>query len=161
VNEEAQMASLSVWRFDSPGGAAGAGVRLDELAQEGAARLIDAAMIEWAAGQSKPRTNHTRSRFAEGMMGKAFWRSVFDALLSPADGDAVPEPLRQFGLDGEDLRDVRTSITEGCSMLFVIAEPGNRRRMVEAFGGASRYVELVYSNLPAAEEAELRAAFTR
>jgi uncharacterized membrane protein len=160
VNEEAQMASLSVWRFDSPGGAAGAGMRLDELAQEGAARLVDAATIEWAQGQSKPRTTHTRSRFAEGTMGKAFWRSVFDAMLSPAGGD-VPEALTGFGLDAEDLARVRTGITEGCSVLFVIAEPGNRRRMVEAFGGASRYVELVYSNLPAAEEAELRAAFTR
>jgi uncharacterized membrane protein len=94
-------------------------------------------------------------------MGKSFWRSVFDALVSPAGGDAVPESLEQFSVDVEDVRHLRDRITEGTSVLFVIAEPGDRRRMVEAFGGASRYVELIYSNLPAAEEAELRAAFTK
>jgi uncharacterized membrane protein len=155
------MASLSVWRFDSPGGAAGAGVRIDELAQEGAARLVDVATIEWAGGQPKPRTTQTRSRFAEDAKGRVFWRSVFDALLAPGDGGGVPDELTQFGLGAEDVRHLRDRITEGSSMLFVIAEPGNRRRMVEAFGGASRYVELVYSNLPPAEEEQLRAAFTR
>jgi len=160
-DEEAEMASLSVWGFDSPGGAFSAGVRLDELAQEGAARLFDTATVEWAHGQSKPRTTQTRSRFAQEPRGKSFWRSVFDALVSPAGGDAVPESLEQFSVDVEDVRHLRDRITEGTSVLFVIAEPGDRRRMVEAFGGASRYVELIYSNLPAAEEAELRAAFTK
>ena len=154
------MANLSGWRFDSPGGAAGAGVMIDELAQECAALLVDAATIEWAGGQGKPRTTQTRSRFAQDAKGKAFWRSIFDVLLSPAEPDAVPESLQQFGLDAEDVRTVRERISEGSSMLFVIAEPGNRPRMVEAFGGASRYVELVYSNLPPAEEEQLRAAFT-
>ena len=156
------MASLTVWWFDSPGGAVGAGVRIDELAQEGAAHLVDAATIEWAEGQSKPRTTHTRSRFAQGPRGKAFWRPVFDALLAPAgrDGD-VPAPLEQFGLDSEDFSHVRDRIAIGSSVLFLVSEPGNRDRIVEAFGGASRYVELIYSNLPEHEEAQLRAAFTK
>src|SRR5262245_22350471 len=102
------MASLSVWRFDSPGGAAGDSVRIDELAQEGAARLMDAATLEWPEGQSAPRTTRTRSRFAQGVMGKAFWRSVFDAVVPPAGGDDVPESLRQFGLDIEDVRHLRS-----------------------------------------------------
>src|SRR4051812_3055873 len=92
------MASLTVWRFDSPGGAVGAAVRVEELAQEGAARLVDAATIEWAHGQSKPRMTRTRSRFAHGAMGKAFWRSVFDAMLAPAGSGGgrakVPRTVR-------------------------------------------------------------------
>jgi uncharacterized membrane protein len=43
----------------------------------------------------------------------------------------------------------------------LVAESGDRGRVLEAFGGASRYVHLIHSNLPQEQEQQLRAAFTK
>jgi uncharacterized membrane protein len=43
----------------------------------------------------------------------------------------------------------------------LVAESGDRGRVLEAFGGASRYVHLIHSNLPQEQEQQLRTAFTK
>jgi uncharacterized membrane protein len=153
------MPFLTVWKWDSPGGAAGAGTRVDTLAKEGAARLVDAAVVEWADTQASPQTTQLMGRFARGTMGKSFWSDLFGHVLSDG-GPSVPQSLEPFGLDAPALAQLRGEVTQGCSLLFLIAEVGNRERMVEAFGGASREVRLIYSDLPTDQESELRDAFT-
>jgi uncharacterized membrane protein len=154
------MPFLSVWKWDSPGGAAGAGTRIDTLAKEGAAKLVDAAMVEWADTQPSPQTTQLMGRFAKGTMGKAFWADLFAEVLSEGGSGGAPSSLEPFGLDQPALSQLRREVTQGCSLLFLIADQGDRERMVEAFGGGSREVRLIYSDLPTAEEAALRDAFT-
>jgi uncharacterized membrane protein len=153
------MPFLTVWKWDSPGGAAGAATRVDTLSKEGAARLVDAAMVEWADTQSSPQTTQLMGRFAKGTMGKSFWSDLFGHVLAEG-GPSVPQSLEPFGLDVPTLTQLRGEITQGTSLLFLIAEVGNRERMVEAFGGASREARLIYSDLPTEQETELRDAFT-
>jgi len=154
------MPFLSVWKWESPGGAAGAGTRIDTLAKEGAARLVDAAMVEWADTQASPQTSQLMGRFAKGTMGKSFWSDLFGQVLSESGGSGVPSSLEAFGLDSSKIAQLRVEVTQGCSLLFLIADQGDRSRMVEAFGGASREVRLIYSDLPDDQESALRDAFT-
>ncbi|HVG67709.1 MAG TPA: DUF1269 domain-containing protein [Gaiellales bacterium] len=158
------MSNLTVWKFDSPGGGVSAGARVDTMAREGAVQLTDAATVEWAEDQAKPQTTQLMGRFAKGTMGRSFWRATFDLLLSGEQPEnragEIPEALRRVGLDEAALSMLRREVTKGSSLLFLVAEPGNRDRMVEAFGGASRSIRLIFSDLPAEQEQQLRAAFT-
>ncbi len=158
------MSNLTVWKFDSPGGGVSAGARVDTMAREGAVQLTDAATVEWAEDQAKPQTNQLMGRFAKGTMGRSFWRATFDLLLSgeqPANrAGEIPEALHRVGLDEAALSMLQREVTKGSSLLFLVAEPGNRDRMVEAFGGASRSIRLIFSDLPPEQEQQLRAAFT-
>ena len=58
------MANVTVWKFDSPGGAASAAARLETLAIEGAGHIVDGAAIEWAESQRKARLTPFRHRSA-------------------------------------------------------------------------------------------------
>jgi len=162
------MANVTVWRFDSPGGAASAAARLDTLAIEGTGRIVDGAVIEWAESQRKPRLTMFRHRSTEGALGRTFWRWLFDALFAdhPATDvcasapASITEPLAQANMDDESIRHLRGEITQGSSALFLVGERADLARTLEAFGGASRYLRLVHSNLPQDQEERLRATFT-
>ena len=69
--------------------------------------------------------------------------------------------LAHAGFDDQAIDHIRAEITKGSSALFLVAEGGDRGRVLKAFGGASRYVHLIHSNLPPEEEQQLRAAFTK
>ena len=63
-------------------------------------------------------------------------------------------------MDNESIHRLRGEISQGSSALFLVAEQADLDRTLEAFGGASRYLRLVHSNLPQDQEAHLRATFT-
>ena len=162
------MANVTVWKFDSPGGAASAAARLETLAIEGAGQIVDGAVIEWAESQRKARLTPFRHRSAKGAFGRKFWRWVFDALFAaPTSTDvcasapaSITEPLAQASIDDESIRRLRVEMTQGSSLLFLVAERADLDRTLEAFGGASRYLRLVHSNLSQEQEAHLEATFT-
>ena len=162
------MANVTVWRFDSPGGAASAAARLETLAIEGAGQIVDGAVIEWAESQRKARLTPFRHRSTEGAFGRRFWRWLFDAVFAAPTSAGVcasapasiAESLAQASIDDESLNRLRVEITQGSSALFLVAERADLDRTLEAFGGASRYLRLVHSNLPQDQEDELRATFT-
>ena len=72
----------------------------------------------------------------------------------------MTEPLAQASMDDGSINRLRAEITQGSSALFLVAEQANVERTLEAFGGRSRYLRLVHSNLPQDQEAQLRATFT-
>ena len=162
------MANVTVWKFDSPGGAASAAARLETLAIEGAGHIVDGAVIEWAESQRRARLTPFRHRSTEGAFGRKFWRWLFDAVFAvPTSTDvcasapaSITAPLAQASMDNESIHRLRVEITQGSSALFLVAEDANLDRTLEAFGGASRYLRLVHSNLPQDQEAQLRATFT-
>ena len=162
------MANVTVWKFDSPGGAASAAARLDTLAIEGAGHIVDGAVIEWAESQRKARLTPFRHRSAQGAFGRKFWRWVFDALFAaPTSTDvcasapaSITEPLAQASIDDESIRRLRVEMTQGSSLLFLVAEQADLDRTLEAFGGASRFLRLVHSNLSQDQAAHLEATFT-
>jgi uncharacterized membrane protein len=155
------MAFVTVWKFDSPGGATGAATRLDTLTIEGAGHVADGAVVEWAETRGKPSLSPFKGRGNEGALGGKFWHTLFDVLLSDSGTGNHASSLSEAGFDDDALDRIRAGMTKGSSTLFLIAEQGDRERVLEAFGGPSRYVHLIHSNLPQDQEAQLRADFTK
>lgn len=162
------MANVTVWKFDSPGGATSAAARLETLAIEGAGHIVDGAVIEWAESRRKARLTPFRHRSEQGAFGRKFWRWLFDALLAaPTSTDvctsapaSITEPLAQASIDDESIRRLRAEVTLGSSLLFLVVERADLDRTLEAFGGASRFLRLIHSNLPQDQAAHLEATFT-
>jgi uncharacterized membrane protein len=156
------MANVMVWKFDSPGGATGAASRLDTLAVEGAGQVIDGAVLEWGESRRTPHVAPFRGRSQQGALGGKFWTRLGEVLSGGSQSAEFAASLAAASFDDQAIARIRAEITQGSSALFLVAEGGgDRSRVLEAFGGASRYVHLIHSNLPHDEEQQLRAAFTK
>ena len=155
------MANVMVWKFDSPGGASGAAARLDTLVVEGAGRVIDGAVLEWGESRRKPRVAPFKGRSQEGALGGKFWMRLGEVLSGGSESAEFATALADASFDDHAIDRIRSEITKGSSALFLVAEDGDRHRVLEAFGGASRYVHLIHSNLPQEQEQQLRDAFTK
>lgn len=159
------METVTVWKFDSPGGATGAAARLDTLAKEGAGHIIDGAVVEWAQSQRKARLSVFRRSAART---SALWSWLFDQVFTPAASPAPVEgapshivhALAEAHIGDDTITRLRAEAVQGSSFLFLVSEPGNRERILESFGGASRFLHLLHSNLPPDEESQMRAVFT-
>ncbi len=158
--------TITIWKFDSPGGATGAAARLDTLAKEGAGQIVDGAVVEWAQSQRRPRLTPFRRRTRAET--SALWPWLFDQVFISASPPApvgsapsnISEAVARAGITDETLARLRAEAMQGSSFLFLVSEPGNRERVLESFGGSSRYLHLLHSNLPPEDEAQMRTAFT-
>lgn len=155
------MANVMVWKFDSPGGASGAATRLDTLVVEGAGRVVDGAVLEWGESRRKPHMAPFKGRSQEGALGARFWMRLGEVLSGGSESAEFAASLAEASFDDQAIDRIRAEITQGSSALFLVAESGDRGRVLEAFGGASRYIHLIHSNLPQEQEQQLRAAFTK
>src|SRR3954453_5587370 len=77
----ASMATLTVWKFDSAGGADGAVVILERLAKQELITIHDAAAGTWPEGKKKPKTHQLNSLAGAGAAGGAFWGLLFGLLF--------------------------------------------------------------------------------
>jgi uncharacterized membrane protein len=148
------MATLTFWIFDSPGGAASLAARLDTLAKEGALDLVDGAVVEWAESSKKPHTTQLRYGVEKTIGG-----SLGIGRLTGGRKDKVEGSLRLAGLDDEAIGQVRDELMPGTSTLVLSSTEANPSRLVEAFGGPLTRARLIHSNLSEADEAELRRTF--
>jgi uncharacterized membrane protein len=159
------MATLSVWKFDSPDGARQALDKLMELSKQQLITIQDAAYVTWPVGASKPKTQQAQSMGAAGALGGAFWGMLFGLLffmplLGMAIGAAIGGMMGHFtdvGINDEFINQVRAKVTEGTSALFLMSENATIDKVREAFAGTK--MELIQTNLSAEQEAQLRAAF--
>jgi uncharacterized membrane protein len=148
------MATLTVWIFDSPGGAASLAARLDTLAKEGALDLVDGAVVEWADSSRKPHTTQLRHG-----VERTIGASLKVGRLIGAKKGHVEGSLRLAGLDEETIESVRGELAPGTSTLVLSSAETDQARLVEAFGGRLTRARLIHSNLSEADEAELRRTF--
>lgn len=72
----AGMATLTVWRFDSPYGARNALDLVERLRKEALLQLDDAAIVTWPDDRKKPKTEQLRSMAGMGALTGRFWVSV-------------------------------------------------------------------------------------
>lgn len=124
------MATLTVWRYDTPLGADAAEVRLKAVQEKGAITVQDAVTVAWMPGAHQPRIGHLRHATA-GAAGKG---SVLGALvgllvLAPAAGAAtgagiaaIAQRLRGTGIDQAFLDDVSGHLVPGTSALLVLSD---------------------------------------
>jgi uncharacterized membrane protein len=159
------MATLSVWKFETPDGARQALAKLMDLSKQQLITIQDAAYVTWPVGAKKPKTQQAQSMGAAGALGGAFWGMLFGLLffvplLGMAVGAAMGGLMGHFtdvGIDDDFIKQVRSKVTEGTSALFLMTENTTIDRVSEAFAGTK--MELIQTNLSAEQEAQLRAAF--
>jgi uncharacterized membrane protein len=159
------MASLTVWKFDTPTGAAEALSQLESLQQQQLLKLQDAAIVEWQQGKKKPKTRQSTSLTGAGALGGAFWGLLFGLLFFiPFLGMAIGAAMgalgghfSDFGIDDKFINDVRKEVTEGTSALFLLTTDVAVDRVEEALKG--KMGTLIRSNLSREQEDKLREAF--
>ncbi len=159
------MATLTVWKFPTAGGAEDAVRTLERLQGEALIKVQDAAVVSWPADKKKPRTRQLHNLAGAGALGGAFWGLLFGliffvpifGLAIGAAAGAIGGSLTDVGIDDSFIKRVREQVTPGTSALFALTSDAVLDRVREAFAGHEP--ELLETNLSAEEEAKLREVF--
>lgn len=159
------MATLTVWKFETAGGAKDALHLLERLQKEELVQIVDAAVVTWPEGRKKPKTEQLRNLTGAGALGGSFWGLLFGLLffvplLGMAIGaamGALSGSLADVGIDDGFIKKVRDEITEGTSALFVMTGNVVPDKVLGEFRGTGAH--LVSTNLSAEQEAKLREVF--
>ena len=160
------MATMTVWKFPTPNGAAIAEDTLKNLQRMELITILDAAIVTYPEGARKPKTQQLRSMAGVGALGGAFWGMLFGLiffvpLLGMAIGagmGALTGSMTDVGIDDSFIRRMRDEITPGTSALFVLSQGAVVDKVKEAFEG--QQMVLVETNLSHEEEDKLREVFS-
>jgi uncharacterized membrane protein len=160
------QATLTVWRFDTAGGADEAARTLDLLARGQVLTLVDAATVTWEVGKKKPKTRQLSSATGAGALGGSFWGLLFGIvffvpLLGAAVGaatGALTGSMADVGIDDGFINKVRDQVTPGTSALFLMTSDVVVDKVKDAFG-AHGPSELIFTNLSSEQEDALRQVF--
>ena len=159
------MASLTVWKFDTPDGADQALQKLGDLSKQQLITIQDAAVVSWPQGKKKPKTRQAASTTGAGALGGAFWGMLFGLLFFiPFAGMAIGAAMgalmghfSDYGISDDFIKQVRSQVAEGTSALFLLTDQATIDKVSDAFKGTK--MALIQSNLSADQEAALKAAF--
>jgi len=160
------MATLTVWKFDTPTGADDAVVTLESLAKQELIKIHDAATVSWMPDRKKPKTRQLNNLAGAGALGGAFWGLLFGLLFFipliglavGAAAGALAGSLTDVGIDDDFIRKVREQVTPGTSALFVMTSDAVIDKVEEAFKGVQ--ATLISTNLSKEQEDKLREAFS-
>ncbi|MDF8262702.1 DUF1269 domain-containing protein [Luteipulveratus flavus] len=160
------MATLTVWKFDTPGGADGAVTILEELTREETIVVHDAATVSWPDGKKKPKTRQLHGLAGTGALGGAFWGLLFGLiffvpLLGAAVGaatGALSGSLADVGIDDQFINRARDEVTPGTSALFALTSDAVMDKVKAAFQ-EHEPSELLFTNLSGDQEKALREVF--
>jgi uncharacterized membrane protein len=158
------MATLSVLKFNDPGGADRVLLALQGMQERQLITLEDAAIVSWPQDRKKPQTRELYGMAGAGAAFGAFWGLVFGViffvpLLGMAVGagiGALSGSLADVGID-DFINTVREKVTPGTSALFLLTSGAREDRMIEELKQFD--FEIISTNLPAEEEQKLREAF--
>ena len=122
------MATLSVLKFDDPGGADRVLIALQGLQERQMITLEDAAVVRWPEGNKKPKTHQLHGTAGVGRdMGRLLGLPVRADLLRALPGAAIGAgmggltgSLADVGIDDDFIRQVREKVTPGTSALFAL-----------------------------------------
>jgi len=160
------MATLTVWKFDTPTGADDAVVTLESLAKQELIKIHDAATVSWMPDRKKPKTRQLNNLAGAGALGGAFWGLLFGLLFFipliglavGAAAGAIAGSMTDVGIDDDFIRKVREQVTPGTSALFVMTSDAVLDKVEEAFKGV--HGTLISTNLSQEQEDKLREAFS-
>ncbi|MFF5858251.1 DUF1269 domain-containing protein [Streptomyces sp. NPDC012751] len=159
------MATLTVWKFESPESAQQVEEALLGLQKQELITVLDAATVSWPAEARKPKTRQLTDLVGEGALSGSFWGLLFGliflmpllgAALGAAAG-ALGGKLADVGIDDDFIDSVKAQVTPGTSALFLLSQDEVLDRVKEAF--PTQHAELIRSNLDREQEARLREVF--
>jgi uncharacterized membrane protein len=159
------LATLSVLKFNDPGGADRVLLALQGMQERQLITLQDAAVVSWPADRNKPKTRELSSITGVSALGGAFWGFLFGLiffipLLGMAMGaamGALSGSLADVGIDDDFIKTVREKVTPGTSALFALTSGATEDRVIEELKQFD--FEIISTNLPADQEQRLREAF--
>jgi uncharacterized membrane protein len=159
------MASLTVWKFETPYGADAALQKLQNLASQQLITVQDAAVVSWENGKRKPKTRELHDTKMGGALGGGFWGLLFGliffvpllGLAIGAASGALFGSLADVGISDSFIKSVRDQVTPGTSALFLLSSDAVIDRVKQEFSGQE--AELISTNLSTEQEAKLHAAF--
>ena len=159
------MATMTVWKFPNPNGAAIAEETLKDLQRKELIQIHDAAIVTFPEGAKKPKTRQLNNLTGAGAMGGAFWGMLFGLiffipLLGMAIGagmGALTGSMSDVGIDDAFIKRMREQILPGTSALFVLSSGAVVDKVKEAFEG--QQMVLVETNLTHEQEDKLREVF--
>src|ERR687894_1697160 len=162
------MATLSVLKFNDPGGADRVLIALEGLQERQMINLQDAAVVRWPLGDKKPKTYQLHGTAGAGATWGAFWGFLFGLIffvpfLGAAIGastGALSGSLADVGIDDDFIRQVREQVTPGTSALFALTSGATA--VDKVVDELKQYdFEIISTNLPEEQENQLREAFAQ
>ena len=159
------MATLTVWKFDSPERAEEVRDQVLALQKQELITIHDAATVSWPEGKKKPKTRQAMSTVGAGAASGSFWGLLFGILFFvPFFGmafgaamGALSGSLTDFGIDDDFINSVRDEVTEGTSALFLLTSGAVADKVAAALDMTSGH--LVTTNLSVEDEEALRDLF--
>ncbi|MCE3550612.1 DUF1269 domain-containing protein [Pseudonocardia sp. RS11V-5] len=159
------MTTLTVWKFDEPGGARSALDLVERLQKQELLTLEDAAVVTWPENRKKPKTEQLHSMSGAGALGGSFWGLLFGLLffvplLGMAVGaamGALAGSMSDVGIDDRFIKEVREKVTPGTSALFLMTSRVVQDKVLDEFRGTN--AELISTNLSNEQEQKLREVF--
>ena len=145
----------------------GASELLEEMAALQSQELIKVEDAAWVTRDTngKPKVKQAVNLVGRGALGGAFWGMLIGMLfLAPwlgaaigAASGALGGKAADFGIDDNFIKTVGARIEPGTSALFLLTREAVVDRVADALKDYK--FEIIHTNLPEAEEAELRAMF--
>ena len=159
------MATVTVLKFPTVEGADNALSQVQDLQKQHLIKLHDAAIVSWPVGKKSPRTRQLVDLVSVGALSGMFWGMLFGLIFfTPLFGMAVGAAFgalggafRDYGIDDDFIKRVRSQVTEGTSALFLMTSEAVMDRVVDAMKDAK--VEIIATNLSKEQEQKLREAF--
>ena len=160
------MADFTVWKFDTADGAQNVLAQLAELQKQHLLEIKDAAIVTWPTGKKKPKTQQALPLVSMGALDGAFWGMLFGLIFFvPLFGAAVGAlsgalsgHFKDYGINDDFIKEIRSQVTEGTSALFLMTENVTLDKVEDALKGDS--AQLLQSNLTKEQEAKLKAHFS-
>src|SRR5574338_956200 len=120
------MATVTAVKVPSADGAARLLGKIQDLQKQHLITVLDAAIVTWPAGDRAPKTKQLVNLVAAGastgmfwgmLFGLIFFAPLFGAAIGAASG-ALGGAFRDYGIDDDFIRRLRSEVTEGTSALF-------------------------------------------
>jgi uncharacterized membrane protein len=159
------MATVTVLKFPTPEGANETLGRVVELQKQHLIKLHDAAIVYWPKGKKSPKTKQLVDLVGMGAMSGMFWGMLLGLIFAaPLFGmaagaafGALGGAFRDYGIDDDFIKSVRSQVTEGTSALFLMTSEAVMDRVVEAMKNVK--FEIIATNLSHEQEHKLREVF--
>ena len=159
------MATVTVLKFLTAEGANDALNRVQELQKQHLIKLHDAAIVSWPVGKKSPKTRQLVDLVSAGALSGMFWGLLFGLIFfTPLFGMAIGAAFgalggafRDYGIDDEFIKRVRSQVTEGTSALFLMTSEAVMDRVAEVMSHVK--FEIIATNLSQDQEQKLREAF--
>ena len=159
------MATVTVLKFPTAEGADNALHLVQDLQKSHLIKLHDAAIVSWPVGKKSPKTKQLVDLVGIGAMSGMFWGMLLGFIFAtPLFGMAVGAAFgalggafRDYGIDDDFIKRVRSQVTEGTSALFLMTSEAVLDRVVDAMKNVK--FEIIATNLSKEQEQKLHEAF--